>query len=175
VKPGAVVAGLRAATAADHDRVDALFAGRDLADRDDYRRFLVAHARALPAAEAALATWENLPDWRPRTPLLAADLADLDAPRPDPLPFTPPAGTAAGWGTLYVVEGSRLGGVMLARRIGADLPGRYLGAAHRPGEWRALLTGLEAAADGPAWLEAAATAARATFALYARAVGDGAI
>jgi len=170
VRAGPAVAGLRAATQADHDRVDALFAGCDLADRDDYVRFLLAHARALPAVEAALAGRGGLPDWRPRAPVLREDLAELGAPWPQALAFDLPADPGAGWGALYVLEGSRLGGVMLSRQVGAGLPARYLGAAHRPGEWRALLGGLDAAADGPGWQDAAVAAARATFDLYARAV-----
>ena len=164
------VAALRAATAADHDRVDALFGGYDLADRESYARFLVAHARAVPAVETALAAFGRLPGGVARAPLLTEDLADLDVAPPSALAFALPDDAAAGWGALYVLEGSRLGGAMLARQVGAGLPGRYLGAGHGPGGWRAVLAGLEAAAEGSAWLERAVAAARATFALYGRAV-----
>ena len=54
------VARLRAATASDHDAVDAGFGRYDLTDADDYRAFLIAHARALPAIETWLAAIPGL-------------------------------------------------------------------------------------------------------------------
>ena len=162
---------LRAATMPDHDLVDSAFAAHDLADRAGYVRFLMAHAAALPAAEDALAI-RDLPPWRRRTPVLAADLALLGAVMPEPLPFTVPAGRAAALGALYVVEGSRLGGVLLARRVAADLPAAYLGAKHRRGEWRDLLTAIDTQVGEDAIAEAVA-GAHAAFALYAAAAGRG--
>lgn len=166
---------LRAATQPLHDRVDAAFGGFGLADAAGYRRFLHALALALPAVEAALAAVPGLPAWRPRTPLLAADLADLGEAMPAPLPFTLPAGVAAdgaaAWGALYVSEGSRLGGAMMARSVLATLPSRYLAAAHLPGEWRSLRAAIDAAgeAGGARWVAGAKEGATATFALYERA------
>ena len=131
-----------------------------------------AHARALPAAEAALAARPGLPDFRRRAPLLADDLAALGEPTPAPLRFALPDGEAAGWGALYVVEGSRLGGIMLARSVPADLPAAYLGARHRSGEWRTLLAALDQAAARAGtdrWIDEAIAGARATFDLYRRA------
>ncbi|WP_293873554.1 MULTISPECIES: biliverdin-producing heme oxygenase [unclassified Sphingomonas] len=163
---------LRAATAGDHDTVDAAFGGFALDDAAGYRRFLLAHARALPAVEAALATAADdaLPAWRPRTPALAGDLRAMDAAMPEPFAFDA-SDDAARWGALYVIEGSRLGGQLLARTVPAGLPAAYLAARHLPGEWRRLLAALDAraAACGAAWCEAALAGARATFALYARA------
>lgn len=103
--------------------------------------------------------------------MLERDLADLSEDCPRSLPFTI-ADEAGLWGALYVVEGSRLGGVMLARAVGADLPSRYLSAAHAPGQWRAIRDAIDrAGADAsPAWHEALLAGAAATFALYARAV-----
>ncbi|MCI9882950.1 biliverdin-producing heme oxygenase, partial [Methylobacterium goesingense] len=125
--PRSIVAALRSATGGDHDRVDAAYGDFDLAAPDSYRAFLHAHARARPAAEDALAAVPGLPHFRPRTPLLAADLGALDEAMPPPLPFALPAGDAAAWGALYVVEGSRLGGIMLARTVPDGLPTAYLG------------------------------------------------
>lgn len=174
------VATLRAATAADHERVDALFGAMRLDDRDDYRRMLAAHARVVPAIEAALARGDvanELPAWTPRTSLLAADLAALGAAMPAPLPFALPQGepAPAAWGALYVVEGSRLGGQLLARRVGSGMPHAYLAARHAPGAWRALLASLEAraAAAPPAWGAAVIAGARATFDLFAAVGRDG--
>ena len=160
---------LRTATAPDHEQVDAAFAGYDLAVHADYVRFLLAHARALPAAEDALAI-HDLPMWRRRTPMLAADLTALGEVMPDPLSFTLPAGRAAALGALYVVEGSRLGGIMLSRRVADTLPGAYLGAKHERGEWRALLMAIDTDVGEESVAEAIA-GAHAAFALYATAVG----
>ena len=164
-------AALRSLTQPLHDRVDAAFGGRSLADPAGYRRFLHAHALALPAAEAVMAGAAGLPAWRPRTPLLAADLADLGGAVPASLPFAPPVGEAAAWGVFYVVEGSRLGGAMLARQVPAGLPQRYLTAAHLAGEWRTQRGAIDAASEagGTGWAEAAAAGAEACFALYSRA------
>lgn len=62
---------LRLATAADHQAVDDRYGGFRLDDAADYRAFLQAHARALPAVEAVLRGDPDLPAWRPRTGLLA--------------------------------------------------------------------------------------------------------
>lgn len=161
---------LRARTAARHDEVDAAYAAFALDDASGYRAFLLAHARALPAAEAALASTPQLPEWRPRTPLLADDLATLGLPLPPPLPFAV-TGAAFAWGVLYVVEGSRLGGAMLARQVDPGLPRRYLDATFAAGEWRSLRIALDTQAQrhGFDWIEDAVRGAEACFALYRRA------
>lgn len=161
---------LRRHTRPQHDIVDAAFGAYRLDDRAAYAAFLHAHARALPAVEAVLAG-HQLPGWRMRTPLLAADLADLGGAMPPPLPFALPAGDGAAWGALYVIEGSRLGGTLLARGVAPDLPGRYLGARHQPGEWRTLLAAIDdEGARRPAdWTDAAIAGAGACFRLYADA------
>lgn len=168
--PAPAVATLRARTAALHDQVDAAFSAFRLDERDGYRDFLIAHARALPSAEAWLAAEQGLPAWRPRTPLLTQDLADLGAPMPAVLPLHGAAGAAA-WGMLYVTEGSRLGGALLARQVAPGLPRRYLDAGFGPGEWRAMRAAIdgEAARHDRAWLTAAIAGAEACFALYRRA------
>jgi heme oxygenase len=164
---------LRDATRDAHQRVDAAFARFDLADRESYAAMLVAHARALPAAEAAMAADPTLPEWRPRAPLLAQDLQDLGCAVPPELPVEMPQGAAAMAGLAYVVEGSRLGGVYLARQVGPGLPARYLSAAHGKGEWRAFLVWLDQSAlsGGTGWIDAALAGAAAGFALYQRAAG----
>ena len=166
-----LVARLRRETAADHDAVDAGYGRFALDDPTDYRLFLAAHARALPAVEAVLASDGDLPPWRGRTALLAEDLAALGAIAPSPLPFA--AGSGERWGALYVIEGSRLGGMLLARRIGSGQPAAYLGAKHLPGEWRALLGAIDAHAAGEAepWRAAAVEGARRAFGLYRAALG----
>ncbi|WP_420141145.1 hypothetical protein [Sphingomonas sp.] len=89
---------------------------------------------------------------------------------PAPLPLDAPVGPAEAFGMAYVLDGSRLGGTMIARTVPAGLPKAYLSASHEPGEWRGFLASLDAAADGQeSWIEAAITAARRVFALYAEA------
>jgi heme oxygenase len=158
---------LRARTAAAHDEVDAVFGAFGFDSADAYRAFLLAHARARPAAEAALIATGELAAWRRRAPLLADDLADLSTAMPPPLGFvisTP----AFGWGVLYVTEGSRLGGVMLARQVPPGLPRRYLADAFAPGEWRSLRDAIDQQAErgGERWLDQAVRGAEACFALY---------
>ena len=102
-----IVAALRSETGGDHDRVDTAYGNFDLAAPDSYRAFLHAHARALPAAEDALAAVPGLPHFRPRTPLLAADLAALGETMPLPLPFTLPAGDAAAWAAVIAAAEGR--------------------------------------------------------------------
>jgi heme oxygenase len=160
---------LRAATAADHDAVDSAFGETDFGDRAAYARFITAHALALPAVEAALEAFPALPPRRLRTPLIESDLRALGIDMPPPLPFPAPETMAAAFGMAYVIEGSRLGGGMLAKRVGADLPTAYLSETHLPGEWRGFLSALDRAAEGNDWVAELTAAARATFDLYRQA------
>ena len=159
---------LRADTGTDHDLVDAAFGRFALDDREGYAAFLLAHARALPAVEAALSTIAGLPDFPKRTDRLAADLDGLGVAMPPALPFAL-ADADSGWGALYVMEGSRLGGIMLAGRVGSEFPSAYLSARHAQGAWRALLFAIDAALVAPEAIERAVAGAKATFALYAEA------
>lgn len=168
-KTPSTVARLRAATASDHDAVDAGFGRYDLTDATDYRAFLIAHAKALPAVEAWLRTIPRLPAFRDRGDLLAADLKALGEPMPTPMTFDALPSAAAGWGAMYVVEGSRLGGIMLLRSVPAGMPSAYLGAKHLPGEWRELLAAIDAQPADDAWVANAIAGAKAAFDLYARA------
>lgn len=162
---------LRTATAASHEEVDAAFGGFDLGDRKSYGRFLTAHAHVLPAIEAALADDVALPGIDPRAPLLAEDLAALALPLPAWSDVMAPATSAGRFGMLYVIEGSRLGGGMLARAVGPGLPRAYLSAVHERGGWRAFGQAVDAAAaeGGADWLDEAVDGARRTFELYAMA------
>lgn len=156
---------LRDATMEDHHRVDALFSSTTLHSPKDYRAFLTTHARALGALEPVARPAA------PRLPLLQQDLAALDAPMPAPLFL--PANDADGyrWGLLYTLEGSRLGGALLARQVGAGLPKSYLSAVHGKGEWAAFQAAMDAAGmgGGEGWLDAAVQGARAAFALFTKA------
>jgi heme oxygenase len=72
---------------------------------------------------------------------------------------------------LYVLEGSRLGGSVLLRKIYAGAPNSFLSARHGPGEWReflALIDQRAAQADG-SWVEFATAGASTCFELYQQA------
>ena len=162
---------LRDATAPDHARLDAVFDRFDLADARSYGGFLSAHAAALLAVEPQLDAHgiaALIPDWpeRRRGELIRADLASLGLEVPAPLAAPELASEAALWGAAYVVEGSRLGGAVLARHVGPGLPTAYLAAAQPKGAWRAFIAMLDAAVADDDRLTEAAAGAHATFALF---------
>jgi len=167
---------LREATAPLHERVDAAYSEFDLGRPEDYRRFLRAHARALRAAETALeqaGIATLLMDWpaRARRHALLDDLADLDCQAPVALPAPELSEIASCWGAAYVLEGSRLGGQVLARRVRqADptAPVRYLEHGDVARLWPTFLSRLEQQASASSWAPMLA-AAEATFGLFASA------
>ena len=167
-------AALRAGTAADHERLDTLFGRFRLDDPNEYRAFLKAHAMALTAVEQALdeANFADaLDDWphRKRGEAIATDLAAIGEALPAPLPAPSFDAPAAQWGAAYVIEGSRLGGALLARSVPDDLPKSYLGSAQPPGNWRKFLEKLDKALSHPQDIANATESARATFGLFERA------
>lgn len=167
---------LRAATREHHRRVDRLIDLRRLRDRCHY-------GRVLQALDAFLGGWEACaagalpPAWhawlrqRSRRPFLQQDLRALGVPtllQPQPMPLLPNA--AAAWGSVYVMEGSALGGQVITRSLAdaglrPDCGAAYFhgwGAATQPmwGEARALL---ERQLAAPESLEHACRGACATF------------
>ena len=115
---------LRAATAGAHRRVDDTFSRFDLTCPEAYALFLQAQAAALLPLERALEAGASrrLPaDWpaRRRGQALLADLRALGVPEPVCDELAPIRQDAAALGTLYVLEGSRLGGAMLRRAVPA--------------------------------------------------------
>jgi heme oxygenase len=162
---------LRARTAADHATTDAAFSRFDLGDRQSYLLFLLAHGRALPAIEEALAREPSLPAWRPRAAFLAEDLKAFGQDLPAPLRLEPAPGPAESLGLLYVMEGSRLGGRVLLGRVAPGFSSHYLAATHEPGEWRAFTARLDerGAREGPDWLDRLVAGARLGFQLASRA------
>jgi heme oxygenase len=124
---------LRWATADWHARVEQLplvhgllEGGPDLAG---YRRYLLRWAglvwpleRMLQAAlsDHRLAAWAGAMN---RRVVMAEDLAGLGLPAPPPeAPLAPPDSPGAVIGGLYVLEGSRLGGLVQARHLRRHLP-----------------------------------------------------
>lgn len=170
---------LRAFTGPLHAQVDAAFGTFDLTTRDGYRAFLRAHARALPALETALERGgfgARLADWpqRRRSATLAEDLAALGETPPPPLPQpTTHADLGAWcWGAGYVLEGSRLGGRVLARQVQAatpDAPVAYLGHGSELPLWPRFVEALEAAVSLPSDAEALRAGAEAAFGLFLEA------
>jgi len=164
---------LRALTAPAHERVDAAFSHLSLTDPTGYRRFLHAHQMILPECERVLAesgAADLLPDWpsRVRAPALAADIATVGGMPAPGIARLAPLSPAGVWGMLYVLEGSRLGGAVLARRV-QDNPDPLCRAATRylrHGEglrlWPGFVAALEAAPvvqDDPDTVIASALAA----------------
>lgn len=163
---------MRTATASAHVQVDDAFGAFDLNGRDGYRSFLIAQAGPLLSAEAAVDAFDPaalLPDWpdRRRSDLIRADLADLGVEPPRAEPFELDTDAAA-LGVIYVLEGSRLGGAMLARNVPMDLPARFIRCAPEPKRWQALIKVLDRHLVAPDQHAVAADAARAVFDLFWR-------
>jgi len=167
---------LRQATAPLHEQVDAAFSSFSLDQPDGYRRFLRAHSRVLSATEIALERAgfaDLLDDWpmRVRRHALWADLAELECPPPPALSLPSLSDFASCWGVAYVLEGSRLGGRVLARRIrqaNPTVPVRYLEHGDVARLWPAFLARLEQDAASCAW-DPMLVAAERSFALFTEA------
>lgn len=164
---------LRAATSADHARVDRLFAG-GLRTHADYRAYVLGLHALVRDSGNALALARLSPQWQAwpqadRRGWLARDLAWLGL---SPLPSAAPApvdGDAAAAGLLYVIEGSSLGARLLvgdAVRLGyTDGRGATFLHGHAGdgaiARWRAFVSALDGAGfdgGGEAALRRSATA-----------------
>lgn len=184
-----LLASLKSSTA---DRHEALEAGLDVMHRvrsiDDYRallnRFYAVHA-PLEHALAAAFDWRQLGwdfDGRRKSPLLFTDLKALGATPPTGLALAAgafcPATLAEAVGTLYVVEGSTLGGQMISRHftqllgLTPETGGKFFhGYGPATGNrWREYCQWAEALAarGGPDFETDAIRAARATFEAFGR-------
>ncbi|CAN7514025.1 biliverdin-producing heme oxygenase [Rhizobium leguminosarum] len=163
---------LRAQTADCHAAVDTLFGSFNLSRIEDYKAFLRAHARVVPSVEHALEDGRIgrlLPDWpeRRRAHLLAADIRELDDRLPVLLPQPVLRCEAAVWGAAYVLEGSKLGGALLAKAVPDHLPSSYLSPQGPKGAMRLFIDRLDASkVDDP---DAAVAAARDVFDLFLKA------
>lgn len=112
---------LRIATGPAHRRLDMRLDRFDLSRLTDYRQFLAINAAALLPLEDALldaGVIEEFPDWpqRSRTAAILSDLARLDS-KPQPLRQAAPLDSDGVLGTMYVLEGSRLGAKILLRTV----------------------------------------------------------
>lgn len=163
---------LRSGTADYHDVVDGLFGRFDMADRRQYIAFLSGHARVLPAAEQALERAgidRLLPDWadRRRSPMLRADMASLGLPMPPPIGLAAISSEDELWGAAYVIEGSKLGGAMLSKRVPSEFPSTYLAFQGPKGAIKAFMDRLDSANDVNR--ERAVDAARSMFSAFRNA------
>ncbi|WP_148233778.1 biliverdin-producing heme oxygenase [Aurantimonas manganoxydans] len=160
---------LRTETSSLHLRVDTAFSAFDLSTRSGYGGFLRAHARALPAVEA-IAAGISVAATCSRSDLVVADLQELGIAVPPSAPFDGPKSPVAARGIHYVLEGSRLGGAVLQRRVPVAYPRRLLSARHERGGWRSVLADLDGwgeSQDEPT-IASAIAAATACFALFER-------
>jgi heme oxygenase (biliverdin-IX-beta and delta-forming) len=170
---------LKEATASAHHDLDAQFAAFDLTARNGYRRFLEASAAALLPLEAALeraGVARLFSDWptRSRRDAITTDLVRLGG-NIHPMDEVAPLRDNAVFGTMYVLEGSRLGAKYLLRMMSQSTDPliaearAYLGHGAGQPLWRSFLARLECEAlSGEAEAEAIAGARRA-FAMFAEA------
>lgn len=171
---------LRQATQAAHRRLDQhpLLASLLAANIDQrgYGNALAALHGVFSAAEQLLARQETSDfPLHPRTPALEADLADLGR-LPPAFTGTLPTAEIAGAriGLLYVLEGSALGGQMLARHLRAALgpacPLRFFagqGATQAASRWAAFWAHAGKHCD-PTAFPAAEAAATAMFSVFSQ-------
>ncbi|MET1022968.1 MAG: biliverdin-producing heme oxygenase [Pseudoxanthomonas sp.] len=170
---------LRDATAQAHAQVEALPHMPDLAagtlTPTRYAQVLRRHLALLAPWETAHAAWLDALalhgwDYRRRTPALRHDLAALGAGTAHDLFETPPAPSQAyAWGMLYVVEGSLLGGRVIARALRARQPALSSALAYfdlgsqEPAAWRRFQDCLETALPDTVAREQAVAGAAAMF------------
>ena len=170
---------LRDATAVAHRDLDAQLTSFDLAALSGYRRFLQASAGALLPLEAALidaGVARMFPDWpvRSRSAAITADLGRLGSAAQSMVRVQPLTRSGV-LGTMYVLEGSRLGAKFLLRTV-ADAADPRIGQAtaylsHGAGMrlWQRFLVRLADEDLGAADEDQAIGAARDAFAVFERA------
>lgn len=160
---------LRRATSEAHARVDDLFGSFDFGRDEGYVAFLRAQAIA----------WETL---RPlldqgslaRADALRTDLRRLGEVQPAPLPgVCLPASLSAGH--QYVLEGSRLGSIVLLRELQVRAPalaeraGAYLTESGNIDGWKRLSTRLQIEDDGGDTVDVLIDDALSVFGLFEEA------
>lgn len=158
-----------------HETLDTRISDLDLSARQGYRMFLSMQAIAQPGVEHILQRSDFAsvcPGWRSRAPVLATSLKAMDLPQPT---AELPELVLNPWGVAYVLEGSRLGAQVLAKRVasgetGGD-PDALAFLAKPPAlRWPQFLVRLEAALVNNAQRTAAVQAAIWTFGHYMSAL-----
>lgn len=163
---------LRDSTRIEHDRVDDAFSRFALDTEDGYAAFLRAHYFAHREIESWLALADLPPELHlaERTPLIAADLADLGCSLPEqtlPVPMPGSRGLACWAGVLYCIAGSSFGARVLLQRVPQGAPSRFLAQPLPAGYWQRLVDFLDSVARRGA-LSTTLASARRTFALFAQ-------
>jgi heme oxygenase len=173
---------LRTETSEAHARLDGQLSALDLRDVEGYRLFLEINAAGLLPLEIALeesGVGRHFPDWplRSRTRAILDDLSCLGCRASVP-ELLPALSTDAIFGTMYVLEGSRLGARMLARRV-AQAPHilalggtRFLNHGNGLPLWQGFLSRLERHAAAGADTAAVVRAARDAFTLFEQAAAS---
>lgn len=174
------ITALRQATAERHDAIEALLRLDEAMDLDRYRHVIAGFESFLTAWEPRVRATLSTPlqtwfDGRSRLAFARQDLAALGLPRQpagaDSLAALHLPDEAAAFGSLYVLEGSALGGQVIVRRVSATLglDGAH-GAAYfagwgadTGGMWRAFRERLETHLDTEARRASASRAAVQTF------------
>jgi heme oxygenase len=177
---GTVRALLRRSTADQHAELDAKVSALLSGHEADYILFLHASAAALVPLENALeaaGVASILPDWdaRTRRRALICDLADFGGAAQTTLCIPAIETEAFCFGVLYVLEGSRLGATLLARRI-SERPDhrvrtamRYLNHGAGQRLWPTFLKRLERAQSVRNAPHDAISGARSAFAIFSLA------
>jgi len=182
VEPQSAARFLREATAQTHAQVEALPHMADLAagalTPERYGQVLRCHLAILAPWERTHAPWLDtlaVQGWRyrRRATALRHDLAALGLAQDVAAgPAPQAAGAAQAWGMLYVVEGSMLGGRIIARQLRLRQPALApalayfdLGSAD-PAAWRRFQGCLDAALPDAAAREQAAAGAAMMFARF---------
>lgn len=174
---------LKLSTQRCHDRVDHAFERFDLKTASGYRGFLQAHGHVVPQCEHHLADasiHDRFPGWMGtmRTQELFQDMDVLSLARPSepvvPIGSGYRASDAYLIGLMYVLEGSRLGGRVLAKRVEENEDAlsrsatRYL--RHDGGvSWRSFLDRLAAFQFTADQTEICVNSAVETYGLFERA------
>ncbi|MBB4131745.1 biliverdin-producing heme oxygenase [Xanthomonas sp. 3075] len=177
VPPSAALA-LRHATQDTHRLVETVplmqALGQGRVDRAAYAQILRRHHALLAGFEDQLNDWlcslvGTGWHYRRRLPALGEDLRTLGQ-QPDAPIAAPAAGSdAARWGMLYVIEGSQLGGRMIARTLRKQQPAladalRYFELADDdPAGWRRFQAVLDQRLTTPSARDAAIDGAQAMF------------
>jgi heme oxygenase len=149
---------------------------RRMRDRAHYVRVLQAFDGFLAAWEASVTSalprrWAAWLQARSRRPFLLQDLQWLGAgPRGQDIELPSLATPAAAWGSIYVMEGSALGGQVITRVLAGEGIHPHNGAAYFHGwgeatgaHWREVRELLERELAEPRALAQACDAARGTF------------
>lgn len=181
MEPHDILAALREATASRHAVLDrAMPLAAEEPTLHHYRAHLTLLRRWLAPIESWQAAHADGPQDAavlppaPHVPLLDADLRHPALPGPElgvaapAAPWFADDSAAYRWGVAYVIEGSRLGGTVLYRRLAARLaphPLRYLhGDGTPPGpRWQHFLRVLREQVHAPQAIAAACAGARDAF------------